>query len=175
MSLLRIRVYPDPVLRVRCAEITEFDAELRQLAQDMAETMYDAPGLGLAAPQVGIEKRIAVVDVSEGSDDLLVLVNPEVVEGDGSAVEIEGCLSIPGITEKVRRPFSIVVRAQDLEGKDFELKAEDLLARAICHEVDHLDGVLFFDRLRGLRRERVVRQVRKMKQESFGSESAVTA
>jgi len=185
LSILPIRIYPDPVLRVRCSEITEFNAELRKLAADMAQTMYDAPGLGLAAPQVGVEKRIAVVDVvasadSAGSDtsgspgELYVLVNPEIVGRDGSDVETEGCLSIPGVTEKVVRPSSIVVRAQGLDGADFELEAQGLLARAICHEVDHLDGVLFFEHLNGLRRQRVARQLRRLKQESE-QESVVTA
>lgn len=164
MAILAIRIYPDPVLRVRCREVTEFDASLRKLAADMVQTMHAAPGVGLAAPQVGAELRLAVVDTSVGENpaELRVLVNPRIVHREGMETDTEGCLSLPGLTDKVDRPFTIVVRAQDLEGKPFELKAEDYLARAICHEVDHLDGVLFTDHLRGLRKERARRQLKKL-------------
>jgi peptide deformylase len=159
-----IRLYPDPVLRVRCPEVETFDDELRRLADDMVETMHDAPGIGLAAPQVGVETRLAVVDLSVGEDpdQLHVLVNPEVLEREGRGVEVEGCLSIPGITDKVPRSVRIRVRARDASGETFELEAEEWVARAILHEIDHLDGVLFVDHLRGLRRERVKRQLRKL-------------
>jgi peptide deformylase len=159
-----IRIYPDPVLRVRCPEVESFDEELRKLAADMVETMHDAPGIGLAAPQIGVETRLVVVDLSVGEDpeQLHVLANPEVVEEDGSGTEIEGCLSIPGITDKVTRPLSIRLRARNLDGERVELDAEDWLARAILHEIDHIDGVLFVDHLRGLRRERVKRQLKKL-------------
>lgn len=164
MALLPIRIYPDPVLREHCSEVTEFDDPLRQLAEDMVETMHEAPGVGLAAPQVGIEKRLVVVDTSVGSDPaaLHVLVNPRLVEEHGSNLDFEGCLSIPGISEKVDRPNRIKVVAQDPEGREFELTAEDFEARAICHELDHLDGILFFDHLRGLRLDRVRRQLRRL-------------
>jgi peptide deformylase len=167
MSILPIRIYPDPVLRVKCRRIEQFDAGLRKLAADMVETMHAAPGVGLAAPQVGVELRLAVVDVSVGEDASLlkILVNPEVVRREGSETEVEGCLSLPGINDKVDRPLAITVRAQDLEGKPFELVAEDFMARAICHEVDHLDGVLFTDHLRGLRRERARRQLKRLAEE----------
>jgi len=159
-----IRIYPDPVLRVRCPEVDTFDDELRRLADDMVETMHDAPGIGLAAPQVGVETRIAVVDLSVGEDpgQVHVLVNPEVLEREGRWIETEGCLSIPGITDKVPRSLRIRVRAQDVAGEPFELEAEEWVARAILHEIDHLDGVLFVDHLRGLRKERVKRQLKKL-------------
>lgn len=164
MAVLPIRIYPDPVLRVECPPVDRFDDELRRLASDMIETMHAAPGVGLAAPQVGVELRLAVVDLSVGEDPeaLLVLVNPELVEEEGRESEVEGCLSIPDLTEKVERPFQVVVRAQDLEGERFEIEADDWLARAILHEMDHLDGVLFVDHLRGLRKERAKRQLRKL-------------
>lgn len=164
MAILPIRIYPDPVLRVKTRPVTDFDARLRRLAADMIETMVAAPGIGLAAPQVGHEVRLAVVDLSVGEDpvQLHVMVNPEVVRREGLETDVEGCLSLPGITDKVDRPTAITLRAQDLGGQPYSLEAEDWLARAICHEVDHLDGILFTDHLRGLRRERVRRQLRKL-------------
>jgi peptide deformylase len=167
MAVLPIRLYPDPVLRVRCPEVADFDAELRRLAADMVETMHAAPGIGLAAPQVGVELRLAVVDLSVGEDpeQLLILVNPEVSDPQGSATEEEGCLSIPGLTEKVERPQQARITARSLGGEPFEVEVEGWLARAVCHEIDHLDGVLFVDRLKGLRRERARRALRKMKAE----------
>jgi peptide deformylase len=164
MAILAIRIYPDPVLRVRCRKVETFDAGLRKLAANMVETMHAAPGVGLAAPQVGSDLRLAVVDISVGEDPAAVqiLVNPEVVRREGLETDVEGCLSLPGINDKVDRPFAITVRAQTLEGESFELEAEDYLARAICHEVDHLDGILFTDHLRGLRRERSRRQLKKL-------------
>ena len=164
MAVLPIRVYPDPVLRVRCPPVETFDAELRRLADDMIETMHAAPGIGLAAPQVGVERRLAVVDVSVGEDEkaLKVLVNPEIVEQRGRHVDAEGCLSIPGITEKVARPHAVRVAARDLDGESLELELDELEARAVCHEIDHLNGVLFIDHLRGLRKDRVRRQLKKL-------------
>jgi peptide deformylase len=164
MAVLPIRIYPDPVLRESCPEVERFDDELRRLAGDMIETMHTAPGVGLAAPQVGVELRLAVVDLSVGEDpgQLHVLVNPRLVEQRGSATEVEGCLSIPDVSDKVERPTGIRVAAHDLEGRPVELEADGWLARAICHEIDHLDGVLFIDHLRGLRRERMRRQLRKL-------------
>lgn len=164
MAILPIRLYPDPVLRLRCIEVESFDAELASFVSDMVETMHAAPGVGLAASQVGVTRRVAVVDLSVGKDpaQLLVLVNPEILGGDGEEVETEGCLSLPDFTEKVARSFDIRVRAQSLSGETFELAADDWLARAIQHEVDHLDGVLFVDRLRGLRKDRARRALKKM-------------
>ncbi len=167
MAILPIRIYPDPVLRVRAEPISSFDQDLARLAENMVETMYAAPGIGLAAPQVGVSLRLAVVDLSVGKEpgELLVLVNPRLSEPRGEEVDEEGCLSIPEFTAKVSRPLEIRVSAFDLEGTALELEAEGMLARAICHEVDHLDGVLFVDHLRGLRRERARRFLKKLSQE----------
>ncbi len=164
MAILPIRIYPDPVLRVKTRPVAEFGPALKRLAANMIETMVAAPGIGLAAPQVGHEVRLAIVDLSVGEDpaQLHILVNPRVVRHEGLENDVEGCLSLPGITDKVDRPTSITLRAMDLTGRPVELEAEDWLARAICHEVDHLDGILFTDHLRGLRRERVRRQLRKL-------------
>lgn len=164
MAILPIRIYPDPVLRKKCGRVETFDDGLRKLAANMVETMHAAPGVGLAAPQVGVDLRLAVVDISVGEDPaaLRVLVNPEITRREGLETDTEGCLSLPGITDKVDRPLSITLRAQGLDGQPFELQAEDYLARAICHEVDHLDGVLFTDHLRGLRKERARRQLKKL-------------
>ena len=167
MAILAIRIYPDPVLRVKCRPVETFDAGLRKLAANMVDTMHAAPGVGLAAPQVGVDLRLAVVDISVGENpaEVRVLVNPEIVRREGVETDTEGCLSLPGITDKVDRPFSITLRAQDLEGKPFELEADDYLARAICHEIDHLDGILFSDHLRGLRTERSKRQLKRLAEE----------
>jgi peptide deformylase len=164
MAVLPIRIYPDPVLRVKCRDIQTIDDRLRKLAADMVETMHAAPGIGLAAPQVGVEERIAVLDLSVGEDpqQVHVLINPEIVHRAGSETDVEGCLSLPGLTDKVERPTQVKVKALDLAGKPVELDAEGWLARALCHEIDHLDGVLFIDHLRGLRRERVKRQLKKL-------------
>lgn len=164
MALMKIRIYPDPVLRVECPEVTEFGDDLRRLADDMVETMHGAPGIGLAAPQVGVEQRLAVIDLSVGEDPeaILVLVNPRFVERAGAETEVEGCLSLPDITDRVERPERVRVAAQDVTGEPFEIEAEGLLARAICHEMDHLDGVLFVDHLRGLRRDRARRRLRRL-------------
>ena len=167
MALLPIRLLPDPVLRVECAEVRRFDASLRKLAEDMTETMYAAPGVGLAAPQVGVDMRLAVVDVcaADEESDLRVLVNPRITSRQGQCQELEGCLSIPGFSEKVTRAAAISVAARGLDGEPIEFEAEGWLARAVCHEIDHLDGVLFLDHLRGLRRERAKRFLRRLEQE----------
>ncbi len=164
MAILAIRIYPDPVLRVKCREVADFDDSLRKLARDMVQTMHAAPGVGLAAPQVGSDLRLAVVDTSVGENpaELKILVNPRIIHREGLETDTEGCLSLPGLTDKVDRPFAVTVRAQDLEGNPFEFQAQDYLARAVCHEVDHLDGILFTDHLRGLRKERAKRQLRKL-------------
>ncbi|MEM9292300.1 MAG: peptide deformylase [Acidobacteriota bacterium] len=168
MAILPIRHYPDPVLRVNCSAVETFDDELAKLAQDMIETMHAAPGVGLAAPQVGIERRIFVVDLSVGEDpeQIHVFVNPRIVESEGRETDVEGCLSLPGVTNKVSRPTWLKVEAQDVEGESFSFEAADWLARAICHESDHLNGVLFTDHLRGLRKEKAKRQLRKLAAEA---------
>lgn len=168
MAVMPIRLYPDPVLRVRCAEVEEFGSELEVLVRDMIETMHAAPGIGLAAPQVGVTERVVVVDLSVGEDaeQLLVLVNPEIHAPEGEWVEEEGCLSIPEFTERVRRPEKIRVRARSVAGEALEVEAEGWMARALCHEVDHLDGVLFVDHLRGLRRDRARRALKRLRREA---------
>ncbi len=167
MAVLPIRIYPDPVLRARCREVASCDAGFRKLAADMVETMHAAPGVGLAAPQIGVDLRLAVIDLSVGEDpkQVYVIVNPEIIRRTGSEVAEEGCLSLPGITDKVDRPTHVTVRAMDLDGNPFQIEADDWLARAFCHEIDHLDGVLFTDHLRGLRKERTKRQLKRLAEE----------
>ena len=160
MAIRTIRMYPDPVLREAAAPVTVVDDAVRALARDMAETMYDAPGIGLAAPQVGVQRRVLVYRTSE-EDELHTLINPEIVSSSGEVTEDEGCLSIPGLSYPVTRAQRVSVRALDLEGKPLAYDAEDLEARVIQHEIDHLDGVLFIDRIdEELRREarRVLRE-----------------
>lgn len=167
MSLRPIRLYPDPVLRRRADPVERFDDELAALVADLVETMHAAPGVGLAAPQVGVSRRVFVVDLSVGEEpgQVHVFVNPRIVEEDGLVTDFEGCLSIPDVSEKVDRPERVVVEAQDVHGEPFRIEAADWLARAICHESDHLDGVLFVDRLRGLRREKARRALKKLARE----------
>ena len=165
--ILKIVKYPEPVLSQPGEPVTEFDAELKKLADDMFETMYAAQGIGLAAPQVAVSKRVTVIDLTGGKDpeQKIVLVNPEVIFRDGKQYEEEGCLSFPEIREKVQRAAQVKVRAQDLQGKWFELDGEDLLARAFQHEIDHLDGTLFIFRMSALKRDLVLRKIRKMQRE----------
>lgn len=156
--------YGAPELEEPSEEIACFDEELRELVRDMFETMYAAPGIGLAAPQIGVNKRLTVIDLTSGQEkgNQLVLINPSIVAEEGSQKEEEGCLSIPGITAAVKRPRWVRVRALNLDAKEFELEAEDLLARALCHEIDHLDGVLYIDRISPLKRDMIKRKIRKM-------------
>ena len=151
------------VLDKKAATVTVFDKELGKLLDDMFESMYAAQGVGLAAPQIGISKRIAVIDITFGKDpkQKLVLINPEIVSVEGRQSEEEGCLSVPGFREKVRRPARVTVRAQDAKGKEFTMTGEGLLARAFCHETDHLNGRLFLSHLSVLKRDLVVRRIRK--------------
>ena len=164
MAVRPIVLYPDPVLRARAREVERFGSELEALACDLADTMYDAPGVGLAAPQVGVSERVAVVDVAAGgaASELHVLVNPRIVESEGRELAEEGCLSIPGLSEKVPRPRRVRVEARRPDGSCFELDAEGLLARALCHEIDHLEGILFFERVTGLRGELARRRLRRL-------------
>ncbi len=164
---LKIVKYPEPVLSQPGEPVTEFDAELAKLAEDMFETMYASQGIGLAAPQVAVSKRMTVVDLSQGKDPAqkLVLVNPEVIFREGRQYEEEGCLSFPEIREKVVRAATVRVRAQDLKGKWFEMDGEELLARAFQHEIDHLDGKLFIFRMSALKRDLALRKIRKMQRE----------
>ncbi|MCK4621411.1 MAG: peptide deformylase [Desulfuromonadales bacterium] len=154
MALRKILHYPEPLLKKKSEPVTEFNDELRQLAADMAETMYDAPGVGLAAPQVGILKRLIVIDcsASEEPNDLLVAVNPEIVDTEGDSFEEEGCLSVPGFWANVKRAEKATMRYRDVEGNPHERTADGLLGICMQHETDHLEGILFIDRLSPLKR-----------------------
>ena len=154
MALLQIRHYPDPVLKKVAEPVTEFDEELRQLASDMAETMYAAPGVGLAAPQVGVSKRLIVIDCSPRDEDaqLLIMSNPEIVEEEGETCEEEGCLSVPEYYAKINRSAKVKVRFQDLDGETRLIEAGGLTSICCQHEIDHLDGILFVDHLSPLKR-----------------------
>jgi peptide deformylase len=159
--------YGDPILEKPSGIITKFDAELAELAEDMFATMYAAQGIGLAAPQIGKGMRLAVVDVTGGKNPeaKIVLVNPEIVHGEGEKREEEGCLSIPGFRGYVVRPHFVTIRAQDLKGDPFEIRGEDLLARAFCHEIDHLNGILFLQHLSMLKRDLIRRKIKKLKKQ----------
>ncbi|MFQ5719941.1 MAG: peptide deformylase [Acidobacteriota bacterium] len=163
MAILPVMKYPNEVLTTRSVEVDTIDDDLKRLVSDMVDTMYAASGVGLAANQVGIARRLALIDLSVGEDpeQLIVMINPEIVASSGVNSEEEGCLSFPGISEIVARPDQVQMRAIDLDGKIFTLEGQGLLARAICHEVDHLDGTLFIDRLTGFKKERVRRQIRR--------------
>lgn len=143
MALRNIRVEGDEILRKRSREISEINDRVLTLIQDMKDTMYHAEGVGLAAPQIGILKRIVVIDVGNGP---IVLINPEIVNVQGSQIDLEGCLSVPGVQGKVKRPQKVTVKALNEKGEMFELEGEGLLARAFCHEIDHLNGKLFIDK-----------------------------
>jgi len=158
---LDILIYPDPLLRRRAAPVADVDGDVAALVDRMFETMYDAPGIGLAATQVDVHRRIVVIDVSEENDRPLTLVNPELLVVEGMGEMQEGCLSIPGVFETVKRPERVRVAAIDREGEPFELDAEGLLAVCIQHEIDHLDGKLFVDYLSPLKRNRIRRKMEK--------------
>ncbi len=163
MSVLKIRKYGDEILREKAEEVKDINGELVDLARAMVETMYQAPGIGLAAPQVGESLRLITVDLSLGENpgELIIMINPRIVEKEGSVVDEEGCLSIPGFYEKVKRPKRVLVKGYDLNGKEIEIEAEDLLARVLCHEVDHLEGRLFIDLLSPLKRSFIKREIKK--------------
>lgn len=164
---LKIVKYPEPVLSQPGEPVTEFNDELREFVAEMFETMYAAKGIGLAAPQVAVSKRITVIDLSGGQDpkQKLVLINPEIIAREGKQYEEEGCLSFPEIHEKVQRAAKVTVRAQDEHGKWFEMDGEELLSRAFQHEIDHLDGVLFIFRMSALKRDMILRRIRKAQRE----------
>jgi peptide deformylase len=157
--------YGDPPLHVVASPVTAFDDTLQQLIDDMIQTMYAAPGIGLAATQVGVPLRVFVIDTSVGRDPngLIVMANPEFVERGGMQLEEEGCLSAPGFNTTVLRPSHAIVRGLDRHGNPQTVEGQDLLARAFQHEIDHLDGLLFVDRLRGIKRDMIVRRIQKMK------------
>lgn len=165
--ILEIVKYPAPVLSQPGEPVTEFDNDLRKLVADMFETTYASQGIGLAAPQVGVSKRVTVIDLSMGKDpkDKLVLVNPEITFSEGKLYEEEGCLSFPDIREKIVRAARIRIRAQNEHGKWFEMDGDDLLSRCMQHEIDHLNGMLFIFRMSGLKRDLNLRKIRKMQRE----------
>jgi peptide deformylase len=165
--ILTIRKYPDPILSQPGEPVTEFNAELRKVVADMFETTYASQGIGLAAPQVGVSKRLTVIDLSMGKkpEDKLVLINPEIISSEGKLYEEEGCLSFPDIREKVVRAAKVRIRAQDEHGKWFEMDGEELLSRCFQHEIDHLDGILFLFRMSALKRNLNLRKIRKMQAE----------
>ncbi|WP_405728403.1 peptide deformylase [Anaerotignum sp.] len=143
MAIRTIRISTDEVLRKKCKEVKEITPNLLTLLDDMADTMYDANGVGLAAPQVGILKRVVVIDIGEG---LVELINPVILETSGSQIDDEGCLSVPGKYAPVERPNYVKVKAMDRDGNEFIIEGEELMARALCHEIDHLDGILYIDK-----------------------------
>lgn len=160
----KIVKYPEPVLEQVAEPVTEFDGELEKLVEDMFESMYAAKGIGLAAPQIGLSKRLTVIDLSvnERKEDRIVLINPEITFREGRQVEEEGCLSLPDIRDKVPRAFHVKVKAQNVKGEWFEIEGEELLSRAFQHEIDHLDGILFFRRVSALKRDLILRKIRRM-------------
>jgi len=159
-----ILTYPDPELKKKSAPITIINDAVRELASDMAETMYHAPGVGLAAPQIGVHQQIIVIDVSSKDDppELITAINPVIIHAEGEAYEEEGCLSVPKYAANVRRHSKVIVKALDLEGNECTWKAEDLLAIAFQHEIDHLEGILFVDHLSPLKRDLFRRKQRRM-------------
>jgi peptide deformylase len=159
-----IVLYGDPVLETPAEEVTEFNSDLKKLVEDMFESMYAAHGVGLAAPQIGVSKRIAVVDVTFKDDPhaKLVLINPEIIGREGKQTGQEGCLSLPDFHENVTRANVVTVRAQDLEGKWFEKTGDELLARALLHETDHLNGRLFISHVSALKRDLIKRKIKKL-------------
>jgi len=161
MALLNILRFPDPRLRNKATPISKVTDEIRQLADDMLETMYEAPGVGLAAIQVNVKKRLIVIDVSEDQSQPLVLINPEVVSSEGERDHEEGCLSVPEAYELVTRADKVRVKALDRDGKEIEFDADELLATCIQHEIDHLEGKLFVDYLSNLKRQRIKKRLEK--------------
>ena len=167
MALLEILHFPDPRLRDPCEQVAEVNDDIRNLVADMFETMYAAPGIGLAAIQVNVHKRLLVIDVSEDKDSPLVFINPEILEKDGVEVMQEGCLSVPGFYEDVKRADRIKVKALDQHGNEFTMDADGLLAVCIQHEIDHLDGKLFVDYLSPLKRQRIKQKLQKQKRKGL--------
>jgi peptide deformylase len=159
--------YGDPILEKSTGTVKKFDAEFEQLTEDMFASMYAAQGVGLAAPQIGMTLRVAVVDVTTGKNPeaKIVLANPEIIHAEGEVREEEGCLSIPGFRGYVMRPQFVTVRAQNAKGETFEIRAENLMARAFCHEIDHLNGILFLQHLSMLKRDLIRRKIKKLKKQ----------
>ena len=166
MALLPILEFPDPRLRTQAQPVTVFDAELKQLVADLFETMYDAPGVGLAATQVNVHRQLLVMDMSEERDQALVLINPRILEKSGEQIYQEGCLSFPGVYADVERALRVKVAAQDVDGKPFELEVEGPLAVCIQHEMDHLVGKVFVDYLSPLKRSLLLKRMEKKRRQS---------
>jgi peptide deformylase len=175
MTTLNILHFPDPRLRTVAKPVKQVDDAMRQLAEDMLETMYAAPGIGLAATQVNVHKRIVVIDISEERNRPLCLINPEILELEGIEEMEEGCLSVPGVYERVQRADRVRIRALDRDGQTFELEADGLLAVCIQHEIDHLDGKLFVDYLSQLKRTRIRRKLEKDQRQEQGDQEAGTS
>ncbi len=163
MAILEIIHYPNPVLKKKTQKIQKIDDSIHKLVRDMAETMYAAPGVGLAAPQVGHSLRLAVLDVTKANQpkELIVLINPEIVAEEGECTWEEGCLSIPDFNEEIKRKKKVTVRCQNLAGEEVEIVADELLSIALQHEIDHLDGILIFDRISKLKRDLFKRKLKK--------------
>ena len=163
MPLLQISKYGNPVLTQKAEPVEKIDRDIIELVQNMVQTMHATPGIGLAAPQVNVSKRVVTVDLSVGEkrEDLIILINPELLSQEGEVILEEGCLSVPGIQEKVARPFKVVIKGLDLEGKEKVIEAEDLLARVFCHEIDHLNGKLFIEHLSSLKKTLIKRKLKK--------------
>jgi len=163
MPILEIIKYGNSTLAKRAEEIKTIDKEIEELAQSMVQTMHAAPGIGLAAPQVNVSKRLITADISVGerSEDLIILINPELVSQEGEIILEEGCLSVPDITEKVARPSHVVIKGLDLEGNERVIEAEGTLAKVFCHEIDHLNGKLFFENLSPLKRNLIKKKLKK--------------
>ena len=174
MAQRTILEFPDPRLRTRAQPVTQFDAALGTLIDDMLETMYAAPGIGLAATQVDVHKRLIVIDISREHNEPLVLINPEILTREGEASTEEGCLSVPGIFDEIRRAAKIRLRAQDRDGTVFERDFDDILAVCIQHEMDHLEGKLFVDYLSDLKRERIRKRLDKERRERSSQAVAST-
>ena len=175
MARLRILEYPDPRLRTVAKPVEEVDDMIRNLIDDLFETMYAAPGIGLAATQVDVHKRVLVTDVSEDRSQPLALVNPEIIERDGTETMEEGCLSVPGIFETVQRSDRVRVRAQNREGETIEFEADALLAVCIQHEIDHLEGKLFVDYLSELKRQRIRKRLEKERKQRVTGDHRVSS
>jgi peptide deformylase len=174
MARLQILEYPDPRLRTKAKRVEAFDAALAKLVEDMFETMYVAPGVGLAATQVDVHKRLIVMDISDGKTNPQVFCNPEILTQEGVGVTEEGCLSVPGIFDEVKRAANVRARAQDVTGTTFEVELDGLAAVCLQHEMDHLEGKLFVDYLSDLKRERIRKKLDKDRKERAGKERETT-
>ena len=166
MAIRDILVFPHPNLRKKAAPVETFDDALRTLVSDMFETMYDAPGIGLAATQIDVHQRIIVIDVSEDKSEPMVFINPELLSEEGKNVHEEGCLSVPGFYESVERPEKVRVKAFDEHGKEYELEAEGLLATCVQHEIDHRNGKVFVDYVSALKRDRIRKKLEKQQRKA---------